>query len=211
MKKYHCYSANFDEKTESLFRKAKFLGQGNNGIVYSLPEHKVIKLFVEEKVCADEGYTLKRTNGSKFFPKLYKVGELYIVREKVEGEQLDKYIKKHGLNKEIVKNIYKLTKEFKRLDFLKIDTRCKDLYVGKHNTIMLIDPKKCFKRRVKFPRHLMKGFLKLGVLDDFLDYMKEIDKAKAIEWKIKFEKYWEKEGQKEKYKDDEDIEIYWDK
>ena len=197
MKKYHCYSANFDEKTESLFRKAKFLGQGNNGIVYSLPEHKVIKIFVEEKVCSDEGYTLKRTNGSKFFPKLYKVGELYIVREKVEGEQLDKYIKKHGLNKEITKNIYKLIKEFKRLDFVKIDTRCKDLYVGKHNSIMLIDPKKSFKRRVSFPRHLMKGLMNLGVLDDFLMYMKEIDRKKANEWKSKFDKYLNAENLKQ--------------
>ena len=197
MKKYHCYSANFDEKTESLFRKAKFLGQGNNGIVYSLPEHKVIKIFVEEKVCSDEGYTLKRTNGSKFFPKLYKVGELYIVREMVEGEQLDKYIKKHGLNKEITKNIYKLIKEFKRLDFVKIDTRCKDLYVGKHNSIMLIDPKKSFKRRVSFPRHLMKGLMNLGVLDDFLMYMKEIDRKKANEWKSKFEKYLSSENLKQ--------------
>ena len=42
MKKYHCYSGDFDEKTEKLFREAEFLGQGNNGVVYSLPENKVI-------------------------------------------------------------------------------------------------------------------------------------------------------------------------
>ena len=50
MKKYHCYSGDFDEKTEKLFRGAVFLGQGNNGVVYSLPEDKVIKLFVEKRV-----------------------------------------------------------------------------------------------------------------------------------------------------------------
>lgn len=205
MKKYHCYSADFDEKTEALFREAKFLGQGNNGVVYSLPEHKVIKIFVEEKVCNDEAYTLMRTRGSKFFPKIYKSGRLYVVREMVEGVQLDKYIKRNGMSKELAKNIYKLTKEFKRLDFSKIDTRCKDLYVGKKESIMLIDPKKCFKRKVSFPRHLMKGFLKLGVLDDFLLYIKEIDKKKANEWRNKFDKYWAKEKLKPKYqRDDED-------
>ncbi|MGG7177963.1 protein kinase [Clostridium paraputrificum] len=204
MKRYHCYSACFDEKTEELFRKAKFLGQGNNGVVYSLPEHKVIKIFVEEKVCSDEGYTLLRARSSKFFPKIYKSGKLYIVREMVEGIQLDKYIKKHGMNKELTKNICKIIKEFKSLQFSKLDTRCKDLYVGDNNTIMLIDPKKCFKRKVNFPRHLMKGFLKLGVLDEFLSYVKEIDKKKAREWKNKFDKYWEKERLKEKYLRDND-------
>lgn len=206
MKKYHCYSACFDDKTEELFREAIFLGQGNNGVVYKLPENKVIKIFVEEKVCSDESYTLSRTNGSKYFPRIYKIGKLYIVREMVEGIQLDKYIKKNGLNLELTKNIYKLIKEFKRLDFSKIDTRCKDVYVKDDCTIMLIDPKKCYKRKVNFPRHLMKCFLKLEVLDDFIKYMEKIDKKKAKEWKNKFDKYWQKESQKEKYqRDDEDL------
>lgn len=199
MKKYHCYSASFDEKTEELFKEAEFLGQGNNGVVYSLPERKVIKIFIEECVCKDESYTLIRTKGSKFFPKLYTHGKLYIVREIVEGQQLDKYIKKHGLNEELVNNIYKLIQEFKKLQFSKIDTRCKDVYVGENQTVKMIDPKKCYKRKVSFPRHLMKGFLKLGVLDEFFEYMECIDKKKSGEWKKKFEKYWAKECQKQKY------------
>ena len=178
MKKYHCYSGNFDEKTEKLFREAEFLGQGNNGVVYSLPENKVIKLFVEKKVCRDEGYILFKANGSKFFPRMYAWGKLYIVREKVEGIQLDKYIKKCGINKEIVWNIYELIEEFKRLKFSKIDTRCKDIYV------------------LKNPRHLMKGLLKLQVLDEFLYYIKMIDKKRGIEWEERFKKYWEKEKHK---------------
>ena len=58
MKKNHCYSAEFDFYTEQLFKKAQFLGQGNNGIVYKLPENKVVKIFVESKVCRDESYIL---------------------------------------------------------------------------------------------------------------------------------------------------------
>lgn len=202
MKKYHCYSADFDKKTEELFKKAEFLGQGNNGVVYKLPEHKIVKIFVEEKVCLDESYILVKARGSKFFPKVYSVGKLYIVREMVDGIQLDKYIKRYGLNKELTLNIYKLTKEFKKMKFSKVDTRCKDIMVGKDNKIMIIDPKKCFKRKVDYPRHLMKGFLKLGVLDEFLSYMSEINRKKSKEWKYKFDRYWAKEGLKEKYKRD---------
>lgn len=199
MKRYHCYSANFDEKTEDLFKEAEFLGQGNNGVVYSLPENKVIKIFVEESVCKDESRILAKSKGSKYFPKLYKIGRFYIVRDMVQGVQLDKYIKENGLNKELTLNIYKLTKEFKRLGFSKIDTRCKDVMVGKYNEVMLIDPKKAFTRRVNFPRHLMKGFLKLKVLDEFFIYMMKIDKNKAEEWKNKFSGYWEKEKLKSKH------------
>ena len=48
----------------------------------------------------------------------------------------------------------------------------------KNNKVMLIDPKKCYKRSISYPRHLMKGFLKLQVLDEFLYYIKMIDKKK---------------------------------
>jgi len=193
MKRYHCYSANFDLETEELFKEAVFLGQGNNGVVYRLPGNKVIKLFFDEKVWYDEASILSRAVKSKYFPKMYKKGKLYIVREMIEGVQLDKYIKKNGINKQITESIYKLTKEFKRLNFSKIDSRCKDLYVGQDFIIRLIDPKKYFKRRVSFPRHLMKGFKKINALEDFLSYMKEIDMDKAMEWEAKFNRYWEKE------------------
>lgn len=193
MKKNHCYSASFDLKTEGLFREAEFLGQGNNGIVYKVPENKVIKLFYEEKVWYDEAYILTRTKRSAFFPKLYEKGRFYIVREMVEGIQLDKYIKKNGLNFELTKNIYEMLEEFKRLKFKKIDSRCKDIYVSNDLKIKLIDPKKYYRRNIEFPRHLMKGFLKLEVLNDFYIYMKQINEGKTREWIKLFQLYMEKE------------------
>lgn len=193
MKKYHCYSADFDDETEVLFRKAVFLGQGNNGIVYRLPKRRTIKIFVEEKVCRDEVFIFERTVGSKYFPKMLKHGKLYILREMVEGIQLDKYIKKNGIDKELTENLYKMIREFKKLKFSKLDTRCKDIYVDKNKRIMLIDPKKFYSKNVTFPRHLMKGFLKLGVLKDFLFYLGDIDNKKQQEWKLKFNDYWDTE------------------
>lgn len=202
MKKYHCYSASFDIETERLFRDATFLGQGNNGIVYKLPENKVIKLFIDEKVWYDESYILSRTNGSIYFPKLYEKGRLYIVREMINGIQLNKYIKENGINEEITKNIYLLTKEFERLRFTKIDTRCKDLYLCDDNKIRIIDPKKCYRREVSYPRHLMKGLLKYGVLNEFLFFMRNIDKDKAYIWEQDFYIYWDKERKKKRHHKD---------
>ncbi|MGN0144660.1 MAG: protein kinase [Clostridium sp.] len=189
MKKNFGYSADFDEKTEKLFKEAEYLGQGNNGIVYELPGKKAIKIFLSEKVCNDEGSILKRTNGSKYFPKLYKKGTYYIVRDKVEGERMDKYIKYNGLSRELVEKIYRLLLEFKKLKFKKLDIRCKDIMVSKNKTLMIIDPKKSYERNVDYPRHLMKGLRRLGVLDQFIYEIEKINCKKAKAWKKKFEEY----------------------
>lgn len=189
MKKNYGYSADFDDKTEKLFRNALYLGQGNNGIVYELPDKKAIKVFLTRKVCDDEGNILLRTNGSKYFPKIYKKGRLYIVRDMVNGERLDDYIKKNGLSKNLIENIYGLLQEFRELKFKKIDTRCKDIYVSTKEKIMIIDPKKAYKRKVDYPRHLMKGLNRIGVLDEFLFGIKEIDKEKALIWEERFKEY----------------------
>ncbi|HCW52693.1 MAG TPA: protein kinase [Clostridium sp.] len=193
MKKNFAYSADFDEDTEILFREATYLGQGNNGVVYKLPGNKVIKLFLSPKVCNDEGSILVKTKESKYFPKLYKKGRLYIVREMVQGEQLDKYIKKNGLSDKLIENIYNLLKEFRRLRFKKIDTRCKDILVSEDESLMIIDPKKAYVRKIDYPRHLMKGLYKLGTLDRFFNGLNEIDKRTSREWKEKFYKYCDSE------------------
>lgn len=191
MKKNFAYSADFDENTEKLFRYAKYLGQGNNGIVYKLPDNKAIKIFLTKKVCNDEGGILARTNGSKYFPRLYKRGKLYVIRDMVEGERLDKYIKENGLSKRLIKNIYELLLEFKKLKFTKLDTRCKDIFVSDNEKLMIIDPKKAYSKKVNYPRHLMKGLDKIGVLDQFIKGISEIDEKKALKWQLRFKQYCE--------------------
>lgn len=194
MRKNYDYSVCFDKKTEELFKKSTYLGQGNNGIVFELPENKIIKIFQKEKICKAEANTLIKCKKSKYFPKIYSSGSLYIIREKVNGVRLDKYIKRNGLSKELTKEIYKLLKEFKKLKFTKLDTRCRDVYVTKDFKLMMIDPKGCYSRKVDFPRHLMKKLNKLGVLNTFLDNINEIDSKSAKYWKIQLDKYFKKEN-----------------
>lgn len=193
MKKKFAYSADFDESTEKLFREASYLGEGHNGIVYELPNKKAIKIFLRRKVCIDEGNILAKTNGSKYFPYLYKRGKYYVIRDLVEGKRLDKHIKKNGLSERLIKNIYELLLEFKRLKFKKLDVRCKDIYVSENEKLMIIDPKKVYTRKVDYPRHLMKGLNKVGVLDEFLKGVKKIDSQKAIAWELKFRRYCDSE------------------
>lgn len=191
MPRTYAYSADFDLETEKLFKEARLLGEGHNGIVYELPENKAVKIFQKKKCCKEEGEILKKVSKSDYFPKLHRMGEYYIVRDKVPGIRLDHYIKKHGISYEISSNIYELFKEFKRLKFTKLDARCRDLYITSDNKIMVIDPKQCFSKKVTYPRHLMKGFHKIDVLESFIEDIRIIDIKIAKEWEKKINNYFQ--------------------
>ncbi|MFD3156299.1 protein kinase [Haloimpatiens sp. FM7330] len=192
MSKNSDYYIELNNKVEKILKKCEFLGSGHNGIVYSINNKKVIKIFKYKKVCQKEYSILKKTKDSKYFPDVYDWGDYYIIRDYVGGERLDKYIKKKGFNKKIAHNIIKLIKEFERLHFNKLDIRCKDLYVGKNFSLTVIDPKNNYSKNVIYPRHLMKGLNKLGALDEFLSVVKD-EKPDVYEfWNLKIREYLDK-------------------
>lgn len=189
MNKTSGYCIELDDTAEKLLRKAEYLGCGHNGIVYLLPDNKVIKIFKERKICEKEYDILKRTVKSKYFPKTYQQGPYYIVRDYIGGERLDDYIKRKGLNRTICYNIIELIKEFKRLGFTKKDIRCKDLYVREDLSIRVIDPKNNYSKNCTYPRHLMKGLNKLGVLEKFLAVVNEEDSEVYKDWRFRMDRY----------------------
>lgn len=189
MVRTYAYSADFDRETEKLFKEARFLGEGHNGIVYSLPNNKAIKIFQESQLCQEESAILRKVSKSKYFPNVFSTGDFYIVREVINGIRLDDYIKKNGMSFELSISLYNLIKEFERLHFTKLDARCRDIYVTEEGFVRVIDPKQCYKRRVDYPRHLMKGLSKIGALKSFLSYIRKIDKIKGEEWTKKINLY----------------------
>lgn len=197
MARTYAYSADFDKEVENLFREAEFLGEGHNGIVYEVPGNKALKIFLDKKICKEEASILEKVRKSKYFPKIYKYGEYYVLREKVGGMRLDHYIEQYGLTKGLTYNIYKLIEEFKELRFTKLDARCRDIYVEKNERVMVIDPKQCYKRKVSYPRHLMKGLNEINVLNQFLLYVEDFDEKTAIEWRKKIEQYYYKNDSRE--------------
>ncbi|BDB00987.1 protein kinase [Clostridium botulinum] len=186
------YYIDLNNKAEKMLRKGEFLGSGHNGIVYLLPDKKVIKIFKEKKVCKKEREILQKTNNSKYFPKVYDYGEYFILREYIRGERLDHYIKQNGINKRLTHNIIKLIKEFERLKFKKLDIRCKDIYVDKKYKLRIIDPKNNYSKTVVYPRHLMKGLNKLKVLDDFLTQVEREEPKYYNLWSTRMKNYLEK-------------------
>ena len=148
MVRTYAYSANFDKELEKLFREAKFLGEGHNGIVYELPENKAVKIFTNKDICREEAKILYKVKRSKYFPRIFRCDRYYILREKVKGKRLDHYIKENGMSKKLVMNLYKLINEMKRLKFSKLDARCRDIYVDENENLKVIDPKQCYTRKV---------------------------------------------------------------
>lgn len=182
---YIKYIENFDIN----LLECKFLGKGHNGIVYMLPDGKLIKICFDTKSCQKEYYILSKVNNSKYFPKIYGMCGNYMIRDYVDGITLKDYIKKYGLSRELVIEIIKLFEEFKKLNFSKEDIRCKDIMVQPKGAIMVIDPKKFYSKKRDFPRHLTKGLYKLGVLQFFMDVVKVENPKLYKQWNKKIEKY----------------------
>ncbi|BAH07165.1 protein kinase [Clostridium kluyveri] len=183
------YYVQLDETAENMLRAGDFLGCGHNGIVYLLEDNKVIKIFKDKDICKNEYELLKKTEKSKYFPQVYSHGPYYIIKDYVPGERLDYYIRKNGINKKISCEIIKLLMEFKKLEFTKLDIRCKDLYINNNFSIKVIDPRNNYSRGGNYPRHLMKGLYKLGVLDEFLETVKEQYNEVYREWSFKIKRY----------------------
>jgi RIO-like serine/threonine protein kinase len=186
------YYIQLNSRVEKMLRTSEFLGSGHNGIVYSLPNKRVLKIFKDKEVCEKEYNIFMKTRKSNYFPMVYEHGSYYIIRDYASGEQLDTYIKEHGLNKEISRNIIKLIEEFKKLNFNKLDIRCKDLYLKDDFSITVIDPKNNYSKKVIYPRHLMKGLNNLGVLNEFLSVVSDEQPEVYELWNFRFKQYLEK-------------------
>ena len=182
---YERYIENFDVN----LLDCKLLGKGHNGIVYLLPDGKVIKICFDIKSCIKEYFILSKINNNKYFPRVYGMSGNYMIRDYVDGVILKDYIKYHGLNRELAIKILDLLEEFKKLKFLKEDLRCKDILIQPDGSLMVIDPKKFYSKKRDFPRHLSKGLYKLGVLNYFMSITKEKRPKLYNQWHKKMDAY----------------------
>lgn len=182
---YRKYIENFDIN----LLDCKYLGEGHNGIVFMLPEGSVIKICYDAKSCKSEYRILKKIGKNRYFPRVYGMEGNYMIRDYVEGIPLKDYIKKYGLNKDMSLKIIDLLEEFVKLDFKKLDLRCKDIMVKPDGNLMVIDPKKFYSKKRSFPRHLSKGLFKLGVLEEFMETVKEERPKLYRKWNRKVQSY----------------------
>ncbi|ADL52472.1 hypothetical protein [Clostridium cellulovorans] len=189
MGRKYFYSVQGDKRIESILKHGTYLDYGNHGVVYRVSKDKVAKIFCEADVFEKELAILRRASGNKAFPKVYGVGKYYIIREYIDGERLDIYIKNNPFDKKVYVNLYVLLQELKKMNFKKIDLRLRDLYLQKDKTIRVIDPKNSLTKSMPYPRHLMKNLHSIGALYDFLRVVKEISPWDYEFWSKSFKEY----------------------
>lgn len=153
----------------------KYLGHGENGKVYLMPNGKAIKICKNEEVCKEEYEVLKiaKKKKSHYFPKIYKRDGNIMIREYVDGKNLREYIKKNGLSKKLAVNLIKMIEEFKKLGFKRLDMRWAHIYVIKNEKVKVIDPSMQLIKEVKYPRRMLKDLKKLGVQKKFYRVLKK--------------------------------------
>ncbi|MGL4453338.1 MAG: hypothetical protein ACRCTZ_19420 [Sarcina sp.] len=189
-KNFDYSSKDVSKDIEKNLKTAIKIGEGHNGVVFLFKDGRTIKFFRRTDAWKDESYILKKVKGSKYFPKVKEIGDNYIVRDYVEGERLDKYLKTNKMDERLASALYDMIGEFERLKFRRVDIRCKDIFYNtKKGTVKIIDPKGNYSKRVVYPRHLMKGLYKKGALKIFLNYVKSVNSKKGELWEIKIEGY----------------------
>ena len=67
------------------------VGRGREGAVFKISSDQCVKIYAKQRCAKNEGKVLIAAQESRIVPKLYEVGENYIIMEYIEGPSLDQY------------------------------------------------------------------------------------------------------------------------
>jgi predicted Ser/Thr protein kinase len=153
----------------------QFLGAGTQGKVYKIDSHKCIKIFKRKQICADEIETLAMAQKDSHFPKLYAFGKNHIIREFVDGIELDKYLSSHPLTQGISNKIIELYEAMNLVGYTRLDAAPFHIFLTQSDDIKLIDTARAMKKKTIYPSLIIEGLAELGYKEQFLNFVK-IDK-----------------------------------
>ena len=102
-------------------KELQLLGTGTQGRVYKIDNQRCIKVFNSKRECKEEVESLTIAQEDVHFPKLYKHGQNYIIRELVSGVELDKYLETHKLTSQIIVKIIELYESMIKVGYKRLD------------------------------------------------------------------------------------------
>jgi|BioPla2DNA2_1021312.scaffolds.fasta_scaffold02414_10 predicted Ser/Thr protein kinase len=152
--------------------KLKLLGKGTQGRVYRIDSERCIKVFKKSSDCAEETKTLFMGQVDERFPKLYSAGNKYIIRECINGVELNKFLSHYQLTNSISEKILKLYDAMRKVNFNRLDSTLSHIFVTSEGNLKLIDTAKALRKKTRRPKLILRGLKKLGYKDDFLNYVK---------------------------------------
>lgn len=164
----------------------EFIGKGREGKVYRTDDNCVLKIFKSKKSALEEYTILKKVEGSKYFPNPINLKGRYLLREYVGGISLEEYIKSGVMPKKLTYRVLCLLEEFKKYNFVRLDISSRHIFIGNDYEVKVIDPRKCYTKKVSYPKILLGELEKAKVLDDFIKGIIDITPKTAVEWIRKF-------------------------
>jgi len=161
------------EKYKIELYKCELVEKGKKGYTFKMPnEDKLIKVYFKEKRCTKMYEVLNKLKSYDEFPKVYhKEGNLFVMDE-MKGIHIKKYIKTNGMTDEVCGKLLALIILMKKLKFSRIDAKLKNIYIDDNGKLRVLPYKNSFTREINYPMNLCKGLRKLGVINEFLEYLK---------------------------------------
>lgn len=153
-------------------KELQFLGAGTQGKVYKIDTQRCIKIFKRKQVCIDEIETLAMAQIDSHFPKIYDFGENYIIREYIDGIELDKYLSSHPLTQNISNKIIELYRAMNLVGYSRLDSALFHIFLTPCDDIKLIDTARAMKKKTLYPSLIIKGLEELGYKKQFLSFVK---------------------------------------
>lgn len=160
----------------------EFIGKGTQGKVYKINFQKCIKVFNSKKDCKNELKTLLIAQSDIHFPKLYEYGEYYIIREFINGIELNEYLSVQKLTPELSSKLIELYEAMVKVGYLRQDAAIFHILVTPSGELKLIDTAKAMKKKSTIPNLLISGLEDLGCKEAFFDFLKNNRSDLYIKW-----------------------------
>lgn len=150
----------------------EFIGKGTQGKVYRIDSQKCIKIFKSKKTCEEEVKTLLMAQADIHFPRLYQCGSNYIIREYINGIELNEYLSKQKLTPGLSSKLIELYEAMVKVGYARHDAAIFHILVMPYGELKLIDTAKAMKKKSVIPNLLISGLEDLGYKEDFFNFLK---------------------------------------
>ncbi|ERI93434.1 hypothetical protein HMPREF1982_01679 [Clostridiales bacterium oral taxon 876 str. F0540] len=154
-------------------KELQLLGTGTQGRVYKIDNQRCIKVFKSKRECKEEVQSLNIAQEDIHFPKLYKYGQDYIIRELISGVELDKYLETHKLTSQLIIKIIELYESMIKVGYKRLDAAIFHVFVTPSHELKLIDTAKSMKKKTEIPNLLISGIEKAGFKQELFDFLKD--------------------------------------
>jgi RIO-like serine/threonine protein kinase len=158
------------------------IGAGHQGAVFRIAEDQCVKIYGKPEHCEMERTILLANQDLSFIPKVYEIGENYVVMEYLSGPDLNTYLKKQiTLPPTVTKLLLDILTSQKQAGFKQIDAPLRHVFVT-NSGFKMVDHVYSFSRLQERPLELFQNLHERGFLDAFLEQVLLLDPATHAEW-----------------------------